>query len=90
MYFALIEKQFPKSFELICLITQSNLQGRDNFSSLVSLAINFGGELVVGFLLPPLPPSLLTRAQKKQSTWLEVPRSLSFLHNNPFNVRNML
>ena len=37
-------RKFSKThLGLICLITQ-NLLGRDNFSSLVSLAINFSGE----------------------------------------------
>ena len=44
-------RKFSKThLGLICLITQ-NLLGRDNFSSLVSLAINFSSE--GGFLFAP-------------------------------------
>ena len=60
-------RKFSKThLGLICLITQ-NLLGRDNFSSLVSLAINFSSE--GGFLFAP---------QKTQSSWLEL---LWFLDN---------
>ena len=60
-------RKFSKThLGLICLITQ-NLLGRDNFSSLVSLAINFSSE--GGFLFAP---------QKRQSSWLEL---LWFLDN---------